>query len=380
MVNHYFSSNGLSTRYVKAFDYPSLASSISECFQDFRVVIPPEPTGFTRRSLPSLYVIPPTLTEELKVAQGRLAQWSAEILKLNELCQPDRQIADITSQGQAAQLSYKGINSRLQVLQITLTTTAQRNKQLATKIEKLAKYSIAQIVTGVCLFPVAIGSCCFIATKSEVFSFATALGTMAFALMVYRFYNRVRRNSTSRTLKVSADKADQLEVEINKLIAAKKTVESSLNELSIALKSLRQTHSDKVERFSPLLANAENARKLAQEEVSLKQSALDLAQAELRKSMELRKQEHERRVGVVRTLEYRRTQILSRLRALSCPAPVQEWRRQFHDAKIAYERVQGLYSNELNRVRRCSRERQLTEFLEKYSIEKMRPGDWDEVF
>jgi DNA-binding helix-hairpin-helix protein with protein kinase domain len=79
-------------------------------------------------------------------------------------------------------------------------------------------------------------------------------------------------------------------------------------------------------------------------------------------------------MDLVRTLVTQRTQIADELKRLSCPDSLRACREKFIAAKDSYDRVQKLFMDELDRLRRSSRQRQMLEHLENYSIEKAKPG------
>ena len=169
-------------------------------------------------------------------------------------------------------------------------------------------------------------------------------------------------------------KATQSETEIKQLTSQTITLESHLSELATVLKSLRKTDSDRMEKVNLLLAEAERSRLSANTEFLTKQSAFGEAQEKYNRSMEQRRAEYGRRTNVMRTLEAQRSQVASRLSGLSCPISLRDCRRQFNDAKNEYDQLERLLLKELDQIRRFSRDRQMTEHLEKFSIEKTKPG------
>ena len=57
---------------------------------------------------------------------------------------------------------------------------------------------------------------------------------------------------------------------------------------------------------------------------------------------------------------------------MTCPDSLSDCRRQFNDAKNEYDRVQGAFLKELEKIKQTARDRQMTEFLENFSIAKVK--------
>ncbi|HQZ65003.1 MAG TPA: hypothetical protein PLY87_08005 [Planctomycetaceae bacterium] len=319
-------------------------------------------------------MVPQELAGELKLANSRLVQWSAEIVKLNELRQPDRQIAKIIKRGQTAFRQHKLVKDKGEAVSANATKSAKKHEQVQAQISLLDQRPIVRRLSRSLALAGIVGLPVYFASTSAMLALATVFGTSATMYFGARFFRNLRLKTLNRTLSQLTAKTRQYEAEINQLASQRMTLESQLKELGTVLKSLRKTDSDRIEKVDLLLVEAERSRQSANTEFSTKQSAFNEAQAKHNRSMEQRRQEYGRRANVMRTLDAQRSQIANRLSGMSCPNSLRDCRRQFNDAKNEHDRVQGLFLKELEQIRRSSRDRQMTEYLEKVSIEKTKPG------
>jgi DNA-binding helix-hairpin-helix protein with protein kinase domain len=369
-----FLPNACPPRFVKAFDYAGLIASVKHCFQDIQIVIPPEPTNFRGRPLPPIFNVPAELSSDLNLTKSRLAQWAAEIVKLNELRQPDRQIAEIIKRGQLAFRQHKSVKDKGEVVSANATKAAQKLEQIQGQIALLEQRPVVRRLSRSLALSAIVCVPVYFASTSPMLGFASAFGTSAMTYLCGRVYRKLRLKTLMRTLSQLTVKTKQFEAESKQLASQRLTLQSQLNELSTVLKSLRKTDSDRIAKVDLLLVEAQRSMELAKADLLIKQSVFDEAQAKQNRSMEQRRQEYERRANVMRTLEAQRAQIADRLTGLSCPNALSDCRRQFTDAKNEYDRVQGLFLKELDLIRRSSRDRQMTEHLENFSIEKAKLG------
>ncbi len=359
---------------VKQFDFAGLVTSVKHCFQDIQVVVPPEPSSFTGRPLPPIFLVPIELGVELQPLKNRLAHWSAEIVKLNELLRPNRQLTDIVKQGQNAFREHKTVKAKAESVQASAETNKQKSEKLQLQIFRSTQQSFAGSLWWSIPLAGFIGGALFLFTKSSELGIALGFATTVASYVAARLHRKLRLGSLNRTLANLSAKASQAEAQFSRLMNQRTTLESQLNELAIVLKSLRKSDDDRIKKVKLLLTDAENSRQAASDEFVVKQAAFDDARAKYVKSMELRRQEYDRRMNVMQTLDAQRGQITVKLRGLSCPDSLRDCRKQFTDAKNDYNRVQELFNKELDRIRRSSRDRQMTEFLDKFSIEKVKPG------
>src|SRR5690606_16305588 len=102
-------------------------------------------------------------------------KWNAEIVKLNELCQPDRQIAEIIKQGQAARREHKCVKEKVEGIQANATKAGRNCATIRIQIAKLAEHSFARklsrsvAMAGIVGFPVSFASASVIAGIASAF-------------------------------------------------------------------------------------------------------------------------------------------------------------------------------------------------------------------
>jgi DNA-binding helix-hairpin-helix protein with protein kinase domain len=360
-------------RFVKAFDYAGLIASVKHCFQDFKISMPPEPSGFRGLPLPPLCMIPNEIAVGFNQAKGRLNQWIAEISMLNGLCQRDSQIAEVIKQGRAVQLEYKTISMKLEAIQAKANESRQKIEVLRAKIERLEKHSVAGTISALFVMPIAAGASVCSASFSAPIRIASVFGLSVAAYFASLFYKKFRGEQLDRKLTLSTMKANQIESEVTHPFLEQLILESRLKQLNDVLKSLRSTDNERIDKVKVLLVNAETSKNAANANLLIKQAAFDKAKANFEESAAARRIEYSRRMDSIRTLEDQRKQLGNELRKLSCPEALRNCRSKFTDAQGFYDRVQKQFMNELDRLRHSSRQRQLTEFLENFSIEKLKP-------
>ena len=360
-------------RFVRAFDYAGLIASVKHCFQDFKISVPPEPSGFKGLPLPSLYLIPNEIAVDFNQATGRLNQWIAEIAKLNAQCQPDSQIAEVIKQGRSVQLEHKTITTKLEAIQANADETRQKSELLRAKIERLRRHSVAGTISALFVLPIAAGASVCSAPFSAPIRIASVVGLSFAAYFASLFYKKFREEQLDLKLTLSTMKANTIESEVTQIRLKKSDLEAQLQQLNDVLKSLRATDSERIEKVKFFLMKAETSRSSANANFLLKQAAFDKAKAYLAESAATRRIEYSRRMDLVRTLEGQRKQLANELQKLSCPETLRNCRAKFTDAQGVYDRIQKQFMDDLDRLRHSSRQRQLKEFLENFSIEKLKP-------
>jgi hypothetical protein len=334
--------------------------------------VPQEPIGFKAVPLPTLCLIPNDIAVDLNEAKRRLNQWEAEILKLNTLCQPDCQIAEIIKQGRAVQLEHRTVIAKLDAIQAKANESRQKSELLRGKISRLNRLSLTGALSALFVLPVATGASVCSASFSSPTRIASVLGLSIAAYFAGLFYKKFREEQLSLNLSLSTMKANQIESEATQHLSKKSNLELQLSQLNTVLKSLRSTDSERIEKLKHLLSNAMTSRSTAYNEVLRTQATFDKAKLDLDNSAASRRMEYSRRMDLVRTWVSQRTQFAEELQKLSCPETLRNCRVKFVEAKDFYDRVQKQFMDELDRLRRSIRQRQLTEYLENYSVDKLK--------
>jgi DNA-binding helix-hairpin-helix protein with protein kinase domain len=221
--------------------------------------------------------------------------------------------------------------------------------------------------------PIAAGASVCSASFSAPIRIASVFGLSVAAYFASLFYKKFRGEQLDRKLTLSTMKANQIESEVTHPFLEQLILESRLKQLNDVLKSLRSTDNERIDKVKVLLVNAETSKNAANANLLIKQAAFDKAKANFEESAAARRIEYSRRMDSIRTLEDQRKQLGNELRKLSCPEALRNCRSKFTDAQGFYDRVQKQFMNELDRLRHSSRQRQLTEFLENFSIEKLKP-------
>ena len=360
-------------RFIRAFDYTGLVASLSQCFQDTPVAILPEASSSQGRALPPLVAIPNDLTEQLRVAKQRLAHWLAEIETLTNRMQPDGRIGGIFYQHKTVQGDYIAVKQTSDALNFKLKAARERSELLTTKIELLSYPSTLREIRLASTLALFAGVVAAAAARSVIVGIAATVPVSVFAYLITKTLKSFRLVSLNRALSFTRLDADRCAKEYEKTSKNSLKLESQVRELANTLEALTKADLDRTEKLRLLRQRAESARQVANDEFIAIQASFEKARAQHDESVEARKQEHLRRFTLLRSLENQRGDLLTKLRGVQCPDSLRECRRQFGEATSEYDGVLGNFTRELDTIRRTSRDRQRTEYLEKFSIEKLRP-------